>query len=477
MKALKIVCVLFLAMLTLLLGCSKKRGTKPEPVKYKWTILGYFNGNNSQDEAPDGQSYVIKDLQELEQIGSTDDVHILVMLGSFKTDGNCKYYHVQRHPNEPPDVISSEVLRDLGRKDMSDPMSLRDFIGYGMENYPAEHYMLIINDHGGGWKGLCSDTVNGAGDWMSLPELSSALFGFEFDIIWFYTPFMATAEVAYQVRDRAEYMIASMFKYYPDNILGSAEWLPDLTTDPDRSVRVLATDITRAVYTAAQDIAWDKPVHSVLVHLTTISIVATDISNLGRELKDSTGSFWNEVWDAWDESHTWDQVDSAFIHLREFAIYIQNKPNLSTSIKNYAGTLVASIDDAVLVEFIYPYNLGPDVGGISIYLPWSQDEYDSASYVQLDFFETGWHSFISTFIQSFSGGFAGALNIISVPTGARVFLNSVDTGYETDVVIGDLLPGFYDIKLVKSGYQEWSGRKEVYPQTTTIVPVRLQPAP
>lgn len=477
MKALKIVCILSLAILTLLLGCSKKKGTKPEPVKYKWTVLGYFDGNNSQDQAPDGQSYVIKDLQELEQIDSTDIVHILVMLGSFKTDGNCKYYHVDRHLNEPPDVISSEVLRDLGKKDMSDPTTLRDFIDYGVQNYPAEHYMLIINDHGGGWKGLCSDTVNGAGDWMSLPELSSALLGFKFDIIWFYTPSMATAEVAYQVKDRADYMIASMFKFRPDNILGSADWLPDLIGNPDRSVRVVAADITRATYDASQAISQTKHVHSALVNLANISQVATGVSNLGRELRDSTGSFWNEVWDAWDESSKWDQMDSAFIHLRRFANQIQNQPNLSTSIKNYANSLVASINDAVPVEFIYPTDLGPGAGGISIYLPWSQDRYDSVSYVQLDFSETGWHSFISTFIQSFSGSFAGALDIASNPPGARVFLNSVDTGYETDVVIEDLLPGNYELRLVKSGYQDYDRIVQVFARQTTILRPTLQPAP
>ncbi len=339
---------------------------------------------------------------------------------------------------------------------------------------------MIINDHGGGWKGLCSDTVNGAGDWMSLPELSSALFGFKFDIIWFYAPSMATAEVAYQVRDRADYMIASMFKYHPDNILGSAEWLPDLTGNPDMSVRVLAADITRAVFDAARNIAQDTHAHSVLVNLTNISEVATDVSNLGRELEDSTGSFWNEVWDAWNASWTWFQMDSVSIHLRRFANQIQNQPNLSSSIKNCAGSLVASINAAVAVEFIYPTSFGPDAGGISIYLPWSQDKYDSVSYVQLDFSETGWHSFISTFIQSFSGGFAGSLDIISIPSGARVFLNSVDTGYETDVLIGDLLPGYYGVRLVKSGYQDWTKPQEevsVFPRQTTTLYAVLQPAP
>ncbi|MGB2989047.1 MAG: clostripain-related cysteine peptidase, partial [Candidatus Zixiibacteriota bacterium] len=191
MKAFKITSVILIAVWVLLAGCSKKNGPGNDLPDYKWTILCYFDGNNSEDQTPEGRSYVIQDVQELEQIGSTDQVQVVVMLGSFKTEGNCKYYHMDYHPNEPPDVISSEVLLDLGKKDMSDPTTLRDFISYGAENYPAERYMLIVNDHGGGWKGLCSDAINGDGEWMSLPEFSSALSGFEFDIIWLYAPSMA----------------------------------------------------------------------------------------------------------------------------------------------------------------------------------------------------------------------------------------------------------------------------------------------
>ena len=335
-KIFKVTSLLLIATSIFLFACSKKKPPEPEPSKYKWTILGYFDGNNSEDQTPEGHSYVIQDLQELEQIDSNEEVQVLVMLGSAKTDGNCKYYHVERHLNEPPDVISSEVVKDLGKKDMSDFTTLRDFIGYGMQNYPAEHYMLIINDHGRGWKGLCSDNVNGAGNWMSLPDLYSALFGFEFDIIWFYTPSMATAEVAYQIMDRAEYMIASQFKLYPDNIMGSTIWLPYLTDDPDTKVRDFAHKVTEAIDSVAS-VPPVKRFHSVLIHLPKISQLATDISNLGKNLIDSTGSYWNEVWDAWGWSHTYKYCDSALVDLREFARQIQSQPNLNSAIKKNGG--------------------------------------------------------------------------------------------------------------------------------------------
>ncbi len=474
-KIFKIVTVLLIATLILFFACSKKKPNGPEPPKYKWTILGYFDGNNSEDQTLDGHSYVIRDLQELEQIDSTEDVQVLVMLGSFKTDGNCKYYHVERHLNEPEDSVSSEVVLDLGKKDMSDPATLRNFLNYGVQNYSAVHYMLIINDHAGGWMGLCSDTINGNGDWMSLPELSFALSGFKFDIIWFYTPSMATAEVAYQIKEMAEYMIASQFHFHPDTIMGSSEWLPYLTDNPDVSVWSFARKVTQAIKNAVERISPDKHFQSVLLDLTIISEVATDISNLGRDMIDSAGSYWNEIWDAWAGSHTYKECDSVYVHLREFARQIQTQPNLDSTIRNDAQDLVTSINEAVKVEFMHPSYPHRELGGISIYLPWNQNYFDSAGYAQLDFVATGWQDFISTFLRSFPDSYAGILNVISKPTGARVYLNGVDTGYETNAIIGGLLPGPYELKLVKTGYQEKTQHIEIFAQQTTFASIELPP--
>ena len=476
MKAFKITSILLVVILTLLAACSKKNGPGPDEFDHKWAILGYFDGNNSEDQTPGGHSYVIQDLQELEQIGSTDDVQVVVMLGSFKTEGNCRYYHVDYHPNEPPDVISSEVLLDLGKKDMSDPTTLRDFISYGAENYRAERYMLIVNDHGGGWKGLCSDAINGDGEWMSLPELSTALSGFEFDIIWLYAPSMAAAEVAYQIRDRATYMIASQFNSYPNSIMGSTVWLADLADNPDMNSIIFASKVTKEVYEAARSISPVKRVHSVLIHLRKMAQVAADASDLGEDLVDGAGAFWSDVWDAWGASHYYDELDSTVVDLREFAREIQAKTNLNLLIRSDAEDLEDHVNEAVLAQFMHPEWIS--IGGLSIHLPWNQIDFDSLNYAELDFSSTGWPGFISVFLQFFSQDYAGALDVITVPPGAEIFLNEIDTEHETNALITGLLPGKYTVRLVKSGYQDailWNVLVRARQTTPIIVP--LIPAP
>lgn len=67
-KLLRLTITIVLTIL-LLSACSKKP-TPPPPPLPQWTILGYFDGNNPQDRDANSHSYVIKDVQEMEQVGS-----------------------------------------------------------------------------------------------------------------------------------------------------------------------------------------------------------------------------------------------------------------------------------------------------------------------------------------------------------------------------------------------------------------------
>jgi hypothetical protein len=267
-------------------------------------------------------------------------------------------------------------------------------------------------------------------------------------------------------------MIASQFKWYPDNIMGatkpnSSAWLPYLTDNPDVVVWVFARKVTEAIYDAAMNISSSKHVNTVLIDLSKIAVLATDISNLGRSLIDSTGAYWGELWNAWSVSysHTSMECDSVFGDLRGFARQIQNEPDLDSVIRANAEAVEVSINEAIEVMFTSPpYS---EHGGIAIHFPWNEDLFDSTHYAQLDFSQTNWDDFISIFIQSL---WSGALEIISNPTGASIFLNGKDTGYKTNAIISGLFPGEYNIKLVKDDTLGcYFGSVLVTPQDTTIL--------
>ncbi|MCJ7577630.1 MAG: clostripain-related cysteine peptidase [candidate division Zixibacteria bacterium] len=437
-------------------GCSKKP-TKPEPPKYKWTILGYFDGNNSQDLDPVTLgSYVIQDVQEMEQVGSTKDVQIILMLGSIKTEGNCNYYLIEKYSDEPADSISSKVLDSLGKKDMSDPQTLTDFIQYGVKHYSAQRYMLIINDHGSGWKGVSSDEQNGDGKMMSLPELSSALFGYKFEIIVFNAPSMSLLEVAYQLKDKANYLIASQFKRGLRTYrLSSSEWLQDLIDDPDIGSRDLTRNMVDTIFHTA--VNKYKDIHIAAINLAKVNILASRVADLGNSLTTKAGAYWNEVLANWDSVHSQVYDDSAYMDLKGFAKKIQNPLNhLDSAIKNDAKAVEIATGEAVIKSLS---NRDWARGGLSIHFPWKVSLFDSTDYVQLDFASSNWHVFLSHFIPSISSSLGG-LEVISIPDGAEIYLNGQDTEWKTNTTIYGLLPGWYDVKVVK-GYKEAEGGGKV----------------
>ena len=110
---------------------------------------------------------------------------------------------------------NATVLKDEGDINTGDPEVLADFLAYGVENYPADHYALIVSDHGASWPGV-GDDESSDGDGLSLAELHDGISsGLEtaglpkLDLLGFDACLMATYEVACSLAPLANRMIAS----------------------------------------------------------------------------------------------------------------------------------------------------------------------------------------------------------------------------------------------------------------------------
>ncbi len=59
-----------------------------------------------------------------------------------------------RDKDAASNVYASPVTHDLGTGvDMKQPSNLKDFVAWGMKNYPARHYVVVVGGHGGAWTG------------------------------------------------------------------------------------------------------------------------------------------------------------------------------------------------------------------------------------------------------------------------------------------------------------------------------------
>jgi len=440
--------------------CSKKEEAKGT----KWTIIGYFDGNNNLDISQNNTSFTIEDVHEFEHVGSTDEVKAIIALGSLKTGGLVKYYYVEKHENELPDSISSPVLQNLGTKDMSDPQTLRSFIEYVVNEYPADHYMLIIDDHGGGWRGSCVDEQNGAGDMMTMPELRGAIpDDVHLDIIVFHACLMSMAEVAYELKEKADYMVASEFTLPMQSVLGPQEWFAALTQNPDMGAAELAQKIVEAVYNAGENKG--KTIHMAAIDLSKMTALGSKIADFGNALVTESGNYWDEVLDAWNHTHYTQYDDPAFVDLREYAKIVKQEPHIGNIplIKNAADSLVSCINSAVLITMTNA--AGITRGGLTIHFPSSEEQFDSTNYVKLAFKSTNWYSFLSQFIHSTGGGGGGEEVTISGTVtwpGHSLTSNCIaflDTSHTSNIV--GILPtpvdpqtGYYTIQFQLQGTLE-----------------------
>lgn len=107
-----------------------------------WTLLVFINGNNNLD------SYGYEDMNEMEQVGSTDRINVVTQWASM-AERSVKRILVKK--DNDPQTVTSPVVQDMGSVDMGSTQSLIDFIRWGVENYPAKHYFIDVWNHGSGW--------------------------------------------------------------------------------------------------------------------------------------------------------------------------------------------------------------------------------------------------------------------------------------------------------------------------------------
>jgi len=182
-----------------------------------WTILVYSVSDNNLYE------YMQQDLDEAERVGSTNEMNVLV-----ETSHQPKGGSVVRMKLEPDQTegLKSPVLQDLGAsRDMSKSESMAESIAWAMKEYPSKHFMVIVSDHGGGWLG--ANHSESTDSWMTAADLEAGfkkaqeMTGKKIDVIGFDECLMASTEVAHQIKDCADYMVAS------EEVEGGAGWQYD----------------------------------------------------------------------------------------------------------------------------------------------------------------------------------------------------------------------------------------------------------
>ncbi len=281
-------------------------------------------------------------------------------------------YEVQH--SEDTGKIHSPVLKDLGFTDMSEGKTLSDFLSWGIKKYPAKHYIVLFSDHGAGFLGAEEDR----GGLMSLPAIKEAFdkvkekTGVKPDIIAFDTCLMAQAEVAYELKDSAKFLVAS------EEVVGGdgypySEILPRI----DESIKEGKTDprdITQIFIEEAESVNEDTTLTLSAIDLSAAGKVADAANTLAKHVLEGKASI-DDVRDSIKQAQNYSvgttvEPYSDFRDLWDLADKLENNPNIKNrEIKKDLKELKIAVEMAVVHEEHKEDEDYQGSHGMSIYAP------------------------------------------------------------------------------------------------------------
>ena len=206
-----------------------------------WTVMVYMNNKSNLDQAG------VADLNELESVGSTSRVNIVVQMGRAPRTGSAKAggasvssrFYITR--DNDPRHITSRALSS-GPSDMGDYRDAIGFVRWARTTYPARRYMLVMWNHGGGWlSGVSSDDeTKNIINTVQIGQLMRA--AGPLDVLAFDACLMQMAEVAYEVKDTARVIVGSE-QLVPGDGFPYDTIMADLASRPAMDAEALGADI------------------------------------------------------------------------------------------------------------------------------------------------------------------------------------------------------------------------------------------
>ncbi len=112
----------------------------PKVTEKEWTVMVYLAGDNNLDSAG------VVDLKEMKKVGSTEQINVIAQFDREGKDIATNRYYIRKGG-----TLAKDVVGNLGETNMGNPRVLEDFIKWGIKNYPAEHYLVVVWNHGNGW--------------------------------------------------------------------------------------------------------------------------------------------------------------------------------------------------------------------------------------------------------------------------------------------------------------------------------------
>lgn len=397
MKHLKVFTIITLSILVIFFSrtSAKTRDGIEKPRRQKsWTILIFMNGDNNLE------SSAIDDINEMERAVDTTLYNVIVTIdripGYDNSNGNwttTRDYYIT-YDSSMDRIIRSYLIWDLGEMNMGDPYNFIDFVTYYMGVCPADHYLVILWDHGDGWykhnsqdplfKGIGPDVTNNdylgianAEYWWALDSISSYL-GTPIDILAHDACLMGMHEVGYETFFNVDIVVFSEhtepLNGYPyTNILA---WLnSNSNATPSQFASTIVDKYVQSYKPGGSQFTDTGSItQSAVFAGVYLDNLCQKIDSFASLLMDAGGIYQSDIYSARFNSQMYygDSVWS-YVDLYDFALKIKNSGSLPSGLKQYADVIMNTVNNVVIAEGHYTAQYGYPVDnshGLSIYYPY-----------------------------------------------------------------------------------------------------------
>ncbi len=351
----------------------------------EWAIYWYLCGSDLETN----YGAATDDLVELMEVKLPENVKVVIQTGgasvwqneliSADTMGRYLYDHNGLQP-----------IEELPSASMGDAQTLKDFLTFAKENYPAKRTAVVFWNHGGGSvSGAAFDELYGM-DSLSLAEMYQAFletFGENpqnqpVDIIGFDTCLMATVDTAYAFSDIGKYLVASQ-EVEPGNGWLYSGWIGALAGTPDMEPLKLAKVICDSYEEGCKEVGTEDNITLSVTDLSKVAGLLAAYDDFGKEALSSAvenpaffarfSKIANSV-----ENYGGNTREQGYTNMTDLGSLALKSSEL---LPQTSGAVSAALADCVVYKVNGKYR--PDSVGLSCYYSYNGDVEDFNTYMDI----------------------------------------------------------------------------------------------
>jgi hypothetical protein len=359
-------------------------------------------------------------------------------------------------PIEPSVALAPlqvKAVQDMGNAvNSGDGASLIDFGQWAVQQYPADHYALVLWDHGGGWSMIASDDTTQTSIHMpvlqdALQKITSAANVDKLDLVGFDACLMAQVPVLVTVAPYARYMVAA------EELVPGFGWdyiapLKLIAQNPDADIKDIGKAEVDAFYTlySKTDPAAAHSFDLALLDLSKTDDVVNALGAFSDAVKASgeaevkaiatARSNAQEFAKLGEDSSVTDATSS--VDLMDF-MRLMTQLSKTDAVKKAAQDVINAASEVVLYHKASASL--PNAKGLSIFFPANKNFFDDAegSRYTTEFGQSlaSWQSFLETFYAAALAAHDASaatsplsIKVTKITTGP----NNVGSIYDTPVI-------------------------------------------